>query len=489
MRQTATHAAHREHFHHAIRILTDLTTSIRLLALAEFFLSIDPYKLSAILCPSAFICGSMTDLVPYLDRKSLIVLCHSNKVNGRRVSGCGPLEPIRDYFRKYNARYIFLVDQPHPHASTPLEPTMEVYEDGELAATYAYEKKKPLWYVRPGNREDKTYIRLKLRDILATGHFFRLIRTRYPDALPIDFLFGVESINALTGDRHRRRMRIRHVVYYLIDWSPQRYRNPVMNRLFLFLDRLACKRADSVWNATHRVEEARRNILKIDPASIAPQFTVPWGTDFRQQTVKSIEQIDRMTVLYSGNISRVNGADLLPGIARVLADRNSRIRLLVTAAKGDDDLLEEIKAKIDRHGLRNIELLGFIEDASDLDQLMCSCAIGLAPYPDMPYSAKYYGDVSKVRTYFACGLVVVCTGVPPVSDEIAEQRLGIVTGFDAEEIAEAIVRLCEDDELYSKMRNNVIRKAQHHNWKEIYDKTFAGIFAGDGTNVTQASSL
>jgi glycosyltransferase involved in cell wall biosynthesis len=76
--------------------------------------------------------------------------------------------------------------------------------------------------------------------------------------------------------------------------------------------------------------------------------------------------------------------------------------------------------------------------------------------------------VIKIRAYFACGLAVVSTHVPPASREIKNEDLGIVTSVDAREMADAILTLCADENRLKRCREAAIRKAQGHNWNCIY---------------------
>jgi glycosyltransferase involved in cell wall biosynthesis len=130
----------------------------------------------------------------------------------------------------------------------------------------------------------------------------------------------------------------------------------------------------------------------------------------------------------------------------------------------------DLKAKARFLGLNNVEFTGYIQGPANLDKLTCECLIALAPYPDTSSSTKKYGDVIKIRAAFACGLAVVTTHVPPASKEVREEELGIVTNVDAKEMAAAILKLCGDETLLRKCRENAIRKAIDHNWTSIYTR-------------------
>ncbi len=96
-------------------------------------------------------------------------------------------------------------------------------------------------------------------------------------------------------------------------------------------------------------------------------------------------------------------------------------------------------------------------------------AIAVAPYPIMKRSRKPYGDVIKIRMYFACGLPVISTPVPPVTKEIRDEGLGEVTLDDSpESIAKEIMKYFSDPSKIFDDRKRVIEKAKNSNWNNNY---------------------
>ncbi len=398
---------------------------------------------------------------------NVVILCHSDKKDGKRTSGSGPIEPLLKFFTENKAHYIFVIEQPHPLPDISLDCTMEVYKDGQLVATHRSDCFRWLYDIPSDRRVMQTYLRLKLRDVLASRQLLSQIPKLYPDCGPIHFLIGMESVNTLVGQSFRKALNILKVIYYTFDWAPQRYRSRWMSAVFNWLDQLACARADICWNVTDAIAEARRDILHYDMSRMAKQLTVHYGVEFREGLIKPYDELEKFKVIFSGGHHVDNGVQFLPEIARYLQAADPRIRLIVT---GCGTMTTELKQKVLEHGLGNVTFTGYIDNPEDLDRLTCECLIGLAPYPDTDVSTKKYGDVIKIRHSFACGLAVVSTHVPPASKEIREEGLGIVTAVAAKEMADAILKLCSDEALLKKCREAAIIKAKGHNWTSIYTR-------------------
>ncbi len=402
-----------------------------------------------------------------LEGKNIVVLCHSDKVNNIRTSGSGPLQYLLNYLIGEKAKYIFVIEQPHPTSRQGIVHNMEIYKDGQQIENVYFKNFSFLSKIK--NPVSKTYIRLKIKDMLANSFFYDYIKKNYNPS-SIDYLIGMDSLNPLQATLYRKKLNIQKIVYYIYDWSIWRYKNPILNFLFLFLDKLACKYSDFIWNINSAIADGRKRILKWNIPD-KKQITVNHAVEYKSEIINKIKKIKENQVIFSGSFCYENGVHWLPEIAKYVSELDKNIILLITGGGGE---LEEIlKEKIKKDSLANIILTGYINDLLELDQLMCESAIGLAPYPDMKVSTKRFGDVIKIRTYFACGLPVVSTDVTPIAKEILDEKLGIVVKPDPQEIATAIVELINNRKLYNEAKENVLRKAKKQTWKYVFDNAFS----------------
>jgi glycosyltransferase involved in cell wall biosynthesis len=68
----------------------------------------------------------------------------------------------------------------------------------------------------------------------------------------------------------------------------------------------------------------------------------------------------------------------------------------------------------------------------------------------------------------ASGRPVVATNVDE-SFPLKESGAGIVTDIDAEAMAEAIIRLLDDDRLAERLVNNGVKYAQEYDWNKMVE--------------------
>ena len=398
--------------------------------------------------------------------KNIVLATHAFLVNSRFNARSGPTQPLLDYFSK-KLKYFFLIGQPPPYLDSSLAPFLFIYKDGVLEERIYCEKLSWLYDIPVAKRKNKTYIRLKIRDFISVLYFARIIK-RYIQDDSVWLYFGVESVNAAAGIWIKKLLNIECTVYYIFDWSTRWFKNVLLNSIYIWFDKYACRHSDYIWNIAYRIAEARREVLKYNENKMGIQLTVPYGMPFRRDLVK--REIDSApdTIVYSGYLTDENGAMILPEIADEIREIDKNIKVVVI---GSGEQFEEIREKIIKRRLNNIFLKGHLSDQDEIDKLLVQSHIAIAPYKEMPYSKKKYGDVIKIRNYFACALPVISTDVPPISREIRDESLGFVLPYDAKIFAEYCVKILKDKELYQKIRTNVINKAQKYYWDKIFDNT------------------
>lgn len=398
--------------------------------------------------------------------KNVFISSYTHICNGIRTNSSGPILPLKKFFAP-KVNNLFLVEQPLP-GSDSLNTQLTLIKDG----VESFNCEKNFFFSKFSQKNlnvNKTYSILKIRDFFSNFfffiHYFRKLKIK-----KFDLFIGVECINAISGVILKKLGFVDTVVYYIFDWAPDRYSNHLINKIYIFLDKIATYYADFTWNITYTIGEARVSILHYDPKRMSPQLYVPYCVDFDDTHILSEDQIDPNTIIYAGGLIEENGPELLINAFKLVLKINPLAKLLII---GGGPLENKIHQSIVKEGLSNsILMTGYVEDINKIFELQSKGAIGIAPYPIIKGSRKPFGDVIKIRMYFASGLVIVSTPVPPVSKEIKDEDLGFITDDDSpEELARYISLLLNDKDLLFTFRENVIHKAQQSNWSDNYIKT------------------
>lgn len=397
-------------------------------------------------------------------RSHVLIATFSPWKNGARLPINGNLEPLRDYFVPKVER-VMLIDQVYPGSDFVI-PRIELYESGKLAKiTSAHQllySIYPLLFLtnRPG-----TQFFFKIRDFLSV-----LIEgVRAPQ--PFDLCIGFEAINALAGILLRKLGRVRRVVYYVSDYSPNRYQNRWFNALYLWLDRQAAIASDIIWDVSPAIQPARIQ-LGLDPNKSAPVVRVPnalYPAQIRQLPVRKIEPY---SLVFMGTLGEENGPGLAIEALSHIVKTFPCARLHIIG--GPEHEIARLKKLVAGRSLvSRVFFYGFIANRVKAAAMLRRFSIALAPYRAIPGSVRWYGDATKIRAYLAAGLPTITTHVPPLGKEIASRGAGIVVADTPRAIAEAVCDLFDNRKRFLALRRRAIAFARDNTWERVYTHALA----------------
>src|SRR5918992_2542415 len=169
------------------------------------------------------------------------------------VFGSGPADALEDYARDRAARVVVI-----RHAfsyAREVDSVVRCWDEGRLA-----HRARVRWHRRvPGPVTWGKDFALNVVWTVRAGRVF-------------DVYVGVDSLNAAAGLLLRRLGRVERVVFWTIDYVPERFDSRLLNRIYHRFDRLCVQRCDQTWNVSPRMEPARRQ-----QGIEGPQRVVPMG--------------------------------------------------------------------------------------------------------------------------------------------------------------------------------------------------------------------
>ncbi|HXN74153.1 MAG TPA: glycosyltransferase family 4 protein [Candidatus Acidoferrales bacterium] len=161
----------------------------------------------------------------------------------------------------------------------------------------------------------------------------------------------------------------------------------------------------------------------------------------------------KFDVVYRGGLSARAGTLILLEAMRLLADRGRTVRLLLIGYFDDAVFETELHKRIGSFGLSgNVELRGRI-DHEDMAQALSEATIGVCPLQDIP---KFRLNIPvKIFEYWACGLPVVASDMPPIRPFFRNTGAGFLyRPYDASELARSVGWLLNNPDAAKRMGQN-----------------------------------
>ncbi|MDP3973595.1 MAG: glycosyltransferase [Candidatus Daviesbacteria bacterium] len=343
----------------------------------------------------------------------------------------------------------------NPFPTSPFKETlMESYENGRLTR----DERVPTWK----GPEILQY----LNHILMTYLLLLKVGLRY------DLCIAHENLSFFILYPLRLLGMIKRLVYYSVDYVPQRFSNQLLNKIYHFLDRFACKHSDLNWVMVKEQIKIRRknSITKKDSSPFALASV---GYNFKLIKIKSVDKIDFYNIIFAGALLENSGPQLGILALPYLLKKFPKIYYTIIGKGIYENELKKLikKLKVEKF----VKFTGYIDSFKKMSQIISKGSIGLAPFVPNPNSLSFYSDPSKIKLYLACGLPVITTNVTTIAPLIRASRSGEIINFSEKDLAKTIVKMLSSKEKYESYKKAAVKLSEGYDINNILKKAFERI--------------
>jgi glycosyltransferase involved in cell wall biosynthesis len=385
-----------------------------------------------------------------LENNKIIVATH--------VYADGPAQALRDYLINNKGTKVLFIG--HPLFFSPIlkGSGYELYEKGRIAkVTYQQIKRLP---------EIIAYFKAVILNIIWA---IRLGKKW-------DLYVGSNNLNAFSGVILRWLGIVDKTVYYVIDYTPKRFNNSILNRIYHYLDRFCVKNCDETWNLSARMEEARKEYFGF---SDSKQRVVPMGVWSERVNQLVSKEIEKHALVFMGHILEKQGIqyvlEAIPDILKEIPD----FKFLVIGA---GDYLESLKEQAKRLDIFDrVKFTGYIKKHEDIEAVLAKCGVAILMYKkylsNTDLSWSHFTDSGKIKSYLACGLPVILNDVPPNAGELQKRECGVVVNGNKTAIAQAVISLMKDEQKLMRYRQNALNYSREFDWNLIFKNNLERIIS------------
>jgi len=380
---------------------------------------------------------------------------------GKRVAAAGhvtevygPVQALLDYLKSKDEESTFIT-LPFTGAAIPVAEAKD-YKSGEEIARQA------------GHANRGAALLQYFRDV---RFVLRVLRRRQQ----VELFVGIGALNAFSGVLAKRRGYVKRTVYYVIDYTPKRFANPLMNAIYHWIDRYCVRHVDYVWNLSERMAEVRR-AQGLDEAR---NMIVPVGVKLDATREVERSKVDRFRLVVMSHLTVSKGVQLAVEAMPEIAQAEPRARLEIIGTGPYEGELKSLAAPLVEKGL--VSFSG-AKSHEELFDYLPSCGIALATYVQDKDSISYYADPTKPKEYLACGLPVVITRLPWTAELIHERQMGLAIDYQRHELVAACLRLLGDDEFFWGCRQRAREYAAGLDWQVIYDSALGRMAGNDNAS-------
>lgn len=367
----------------------------------------------------------------------------------------GVADDLKKYLLDHKCKHLWFIGHEFSSSATR-KSFMEYYVQGNKKAVYY----SPDFRFLPE-------ILIYLKDLFFT--FFWLISCLKNS----DYYFGLGGINVFCGFLLKKRLCIKKIIYYSIDYMPVRFSNPILNNIYHKLDLYCVNQSNQTWNLSPMMIKLRDKIHQGKIKKESVQKVVPVGVWCNEIRRNRFSDRHANELIFVGHLLKKQGVQIVLKAIPEIVKSHPTFKFRVIGGGEYESVLKKMTRDLKIE--KNVIFEGHIFAISEIYERLAKAAIGIAMYEKNKDNFTYYADPTKIRNYLASSLPVIMTDVPYNARELEREKCAVIVAYDEKQVGKAVLDLLNDKGKLREYQKNAGRYAQKYDWKRILDDFFRNL--------------
>lgn len=289
----------------------------------------------------------------------------------------------------------------------------------------------------------------------------------------ISFVYQRSALNAFAGIEYAMKKKIPFILEYNGSeiWIAKNWGNRDLKGLNISekIERLTFEKADLITCVSRPLKQQlvemgidERKVI-VTPNGVNTEMYRPdiEGSELRKKY--GIAE-DKVVIGFIGTFGAWHGAEILAKAFVKLNEECPNVHLMMI---GDGMKMAEVKEVISRNHLENVSTLTGIVPQKEGPKHLAICDILVSPTIKNPDGTPFFGSPTKLFEYMAMGKGIVASDLDQMSEILENERTALlVEPNNVEDVAEAIMRLVNNQDLREKLGRNAREEVcSKYTWK------------------------
>lgn len=311
---------------------------------------------------------------------------------------------------------------------------------------------------------------------VVSGFFWALTTNVKADYV---FTFEVSPMTqALIGTWYSKRRKIPNYLYVQDLWPENveivtGIHSPLVIKPIEAMVNHIYKHCDVIFATSPSFVKEIQKRVKKDKSKVKylPQYAEDFYKPVERKTVPEIPNDDSFKIIFTGNIGKAQGLDILPKAAKLLKGKEN-VKFVIVGDGRDKD---NFRKQIADNGVQDMFIMIDRQPPERIPELLAACDAAFISFMPDPLFEKTIP--AKLQSYMACGMPILASANGETKRIIDESNCGICVELgNAELLGNAIITM--SDQSNNQMRNMSRTYFTKHFEKEKIMKYLDGYFKG-----------
>lgn len=301
------------------------------------------------------------------------------------------------------------------------------YYDGYGWFKHTRQKWKGVKIIRlPLTARKQGSVRLAMNyfSFVVSGFFWALTTNIKADYV---FTFEVSPMTqALIGVWYAKRRKIPHYLYVQDLWPENveivtGIHSPLVLKPIGAMVNYIYRHCDVIFATSPSfVKEIQKRVKKNkDKVKYLPQYAEDFYKPVERKPVPEIPEDDSFKIIFTGNIGKAQGLDILPKAAKLLKGKENVKFVIVGDGRDKDNFLKQI----DDNDVRDMFVMIDRQPPERIPELLAACDAAFISFMPDPLFEKTIP--AKLQSYMACGMPIVASASGETKRIIEEAECGV----------------------------------------------------------------
>lgn len=308
---------------------------------------------------------------------------------------------------------------------------------------------------------------------VVSGFFWALTTNVKADYV---FTFEVSPMTqALIGTWYSKRRKIPNYLYVQDLWPENveivtGIHSPLVIKPIEAMVNHIYKHCDVIFATSPSFVKEIQKRVKKDKSKVKylPQYAEDFYKPVERKPVPEIPNDDSFKIIFTGNIGKAQGLDILPKTAKLLKGKENVKFVIVGDGRDKDNFLKQIAD----NGVQDMFIMIDRQPPERIPELLAACDAAFISFMPDPLFEKTIP--AKLQSYMACGMPIIAAANGETKRIIDEARCGFCSQIgDPYALLDNIIRLTQSN--IKEMRSNSIyysKRAFNKNTLMNYLSTF-----------------
>lgn len=256
------------------------------------------------------------------------------------------------------------------------------------------------------------------------------------------------------------------IVFYNLDYSKNRFANPVLNAIYQNISTFAYRKCDYFFSVT------KKFIADIDPKGEYQKKNFLLKHPVDTTAVHITKKRKSNALVYAGSLGySVNFSPLLEALVAI---KKKQIPFSLDVY-GEGDNKQQLIQEVKKHDLQdNVVFKGSIDNKTLVNHILPTYMVGLCPYirkeDNVLLDHMFHGNdlTSKLVEYLSAGLPIISTRLYEAFEAIETNNIGFLANTKLA-WEKAIITLLTKPDLYKTYQKNALRYAKQYDEEVLLD--------------------